>query len=252
MSIVGAIRRMLEAGFDMEQALIAAEVMEAEIMPARTARQERNRRYYEKKTSVTRLNKTHSDVSDDQDTPLTPLSDKERSPTPPKEINSPPLPPKTTLLSASAQGDFDALQNELVNAAGDNGIQPHAAFAVGPIAELISAGVDLKLDIIPTIRAKVARQSRPVSSWAYFIPAIREAYERRIGAAKGLPKPKYAELSEADWTRRLEFARRRKIWETATLGPAPGTTGCVVPLHLLQTDDGKGWVDISAQSRSAA
>lgn len=43
MSITAAIRRMLDAGLTIEQALVAAEAFEQEAQPAKTARQERNR-----------------------------------------------------------------------------------------------------------------------------------------------------------------------------------------------------------------
>ncbi|WP_146198926.1 DNA replication protein [Falsochrobactrum shanghaiense] len=100
MSIAAAIRRMLEAGLTIEQALIAAEAIEQEIKPARTARQERNRRYYEKKASEKRLNKTEQDVSDGEN-----LSPEKRSPTPPKKLTpiNPPSPPK----GGSSPTDFD-------------------------------------------------------------------------------------------------------------------------------------------------
>lgn len=62
MSIVAAIRDMLAKGFTVEQALSAAEAFEAAQMPPRTARQERNRRYYEsKKASEKRLKASYSD-----------------------------------------------------------------------------------------------------------------------------------------------------------------------------------------------
>lgn len=44
MSITAAIRRMIGAGLTVEQALLAAEAFEAEMLPGRTARQERNAR----------------------------------------------------------------------------------------------------------------------------------------------------------------------------------------------------------------
>jgi hypothetical protein len=67
MSVVGAIRKMLSAGLSIEQALIAAEAFEqeqAECAPTRTAKQDRNARYYAKKASEKRLKASYSDVSD--------------------------------------------------------------------------------------------------------------------------------------------------------------------------------------------
>lgn len=64
MSVAASIRDMMAAGFTLEQALTAVEIMEANA-PAqseahRTARQERNRRYYVSK----RLKASYSDGSD--------------------------------------------------------------------------------------------------------------------------------------------------------------------------------------------
>src|SRR5690606_3019015 len=67
MSITAAIRRMLDAGLTLEQALTAAECFEAVSPAPRTARQERNARYYQKKATEKRLNKTDQDASDDSD-----------------------------------------------------------------------------------------------------------------------------------------------------------------------------------------
>jgi uncharacterized protein YdaU (DUF1376 family) len=163
---------------------------------------------------------------------------------------------KTTLSSVvnarAADCDFDRLQEKLISAVGDNGIQSHGAIVVGPIAELIAAGINLELDIIPTLRSVSSRRTRPASSWAYFIPAIREAYERRIGAAKGLPKPKPLENTDDAWSKRLDFARQRKIWSTVELGPLPGQPGCLVPTKLLIASDGVGWTDIADNRRTAA
>lgn len=65
MSVTSAIRDLLEKGFTIEQALVAAEAFEASLMPQRTARQERNRRYYEKtKASEKRLKASEKDNSD--------------------------------------------------------------------------------------------------------------------------------------------------------------------------------------------
>lgn len=159
---------------------------------------------------------------------------------------------KATLSSvAPAQPDFDVIQGKLMDAAGDNGIQPHGAFIVGPIVELIASGVDLETDILPVIRARVARMSRPAGSWSYFVPAIREAYERRIAAGKGLVQAPQLATADEDWARRLRFARAKRMWSVAELGPAPGQPGCRVPRHLLETTDGQGWSDMSEGRRTA-
>lgn len=104
MSITAAIRRMLDAGLTIEQALIAAEAIEAEMLPARTARQERNRRYYEKrKASEKRLNKTVSDASDVSDAKTLSPEVPPHTPLPNPSNHNPPSPPK----GGSSPAGFD-------------------------------------------------------------------------------------------------------------------------------------------------
>lgn len=190
------------------------------------------------------------------------LQDKQREnrsrPNKNKEIDTPPFDhtePDTeatlsSVANASAHDDFDLLQSRLVSAAGEGGIQPHGALVVGPIAEMIAAGVSLELDVIPTIRSIASRRTRPAASWAYFVPAIREAYERRVKISAELPKPREIKTGDDDWIRRLRFARAKRWWSTEELGPMPGQPGCRVPAHLLDAEDGRGWSD--APGRAAA
>lgn len=149
----------------------------------------------------------------------------------------------SSIVDAPAQSDFDVLQSRLVSAAGENGVQPHGALVVGPIAEMIAAGASLELDVIPTIRAISSRRTRPAASWSYFVPAIREAYERRVKASANLPKPAELKTADDDWIRRLRFARAKRWWSVHELGPMPGQPGCRVPTHLLEATDGHGWKD---------
>lgn len=65
MSVVAAIRSLLAQGFSVEQALTAAEAFESASAPERTARQDRNARYYAKrKASEERLNASYKTTSD--------------------------------------------------------------------------------------------------------------------------------------------------------------------------------------------
>jgi hypothetical protein len=81
MSVTAAIRRMLSAGLTIDQALIAAEAMEAELVPQKSAGAIRQQRYRERnKASQT----VTSDACDGQVSPK-----KETSPTPPKEKTTP-------------------------------------------------------------------------------------------------------------------------------------------------------------------
>lgn len=92
--VAGLIADMVRAGVEPELIGRAAEAIAqsaANAAPARTARQERNARYYAAKASEKRLKASEQDVSDDGDA----LSPKEKSPTPPKEITPYPQTPST-------------------------------------------------------------------------------------------------------------------------------------------------------------
>lgn len=143
--------------------------------------------------------------------------------------------------------NLDGLQQKLIDAAGEK-IHPHGVFDLSAIIGLITAGVDLETDILPTIKARCATMQRPARGWAYFTEAIKDAHNRRIEAGKGLSKPKEtikpdSELSgedlNAEWTKRLNYARRNRTWFTAVWGAMPNKEGCRVPEHLLQPNDGK-------------
>lgn len=171
MSIADLIRKMSEAGASTEVIALAVEAIEGKDMlieAKRAAERDRKRR---QRSGQSR--DSHGTVTGH---PPSPLSDKETSPTPPKEINSPPLPP-AVMIGA------DDFENKILEAAGGM-IHPHGAIVVGPILSLITAGADLEFDVLPAIRATVARMSHPARSWSYFVPAIQAAFDRRIAAGK--------------------------------------------------------------------
>lgn len=172
-----------------------------------------------------------------------------------KELQSPqfhqsePEPKEAKASSASAPDadEIDLLQSKLIKAAGDK-IQPHGVFDLSSIIGLIGAGVDLNTDILPIIKARCAKMGSPARGWAYFTDAIRDAYSRRIAAGEGLAKPARtvtpdeelaADVLEAEWQKRLSFARRNRSWFSAVWGPMPGKADCRVPDHLLQPSDGQ-------------
>lgn len=152
-------------------------------------------------------------------------------------------------LSQKQNLDVIDLTKRLTEAA-DGKIQPHGALVVGAILELINNGVDLETDILPTIRAVATRMSKPANSWAYFIGAIRDAYNNRIQAGERPAKPATVTkidvfaLPQAEQERKLEFfleqARLHRRWNPR-LGALPWQDGCRIPEHLLKPNDGKGW-----------
>lgn len=242
MSIAVAVKHMLAAG--MDHAAIVEAVAEMESTLSCDTQAERRRAADRERKRSARLRNS----AESADAPVPPFSDKENPPTPPKEINSTPLTPQTTLLGEGAKIDFDRLTSQ-IEAVCNGKIQPHSLIVVGPIAEMIASGVSLELDVLPTIKAVASRLNKTVNL-SYFLGPIREAYEKRIGAVVNLPKPKEIDESETAWAKRLRFARDKRIWSTAELGPPPGRPGCRVPAALLLDGDGEGWKEI--ENRSAA
>lgn len=47
--------------------------------------------------------------------------------------------------------------------------------------------------------------------------------------------------TDDDWQRRLKYAREHRRWSSTRWGPKPGEPGCLIPAHLIRSDDGKGW-----------
>lgn len=187
------------------------------------------------------------------------LSDGYVSQNPIKTISEPE--PKDTIVSSAGTredaADFSQKQNldlkdltKKLTEAANGKIQPHGSLVVGMILELINNGVDLETDILPTIAVVSGRMSKPASSWAYFVGAIREAYNSRIKAGEGLAKPTNVtkldifalpkEAQEQNLAFQLEQARLHRRWNPL-LGPMPWQDGCRIPEHLLKPDDGKGW-----------
>ncbi|MEM6617465.1 MAG: hypothetical protein AAF619_13140 [Pseudomonadota bacterium] len=137
---------------------------------------------------------------------------------------------------------LENLETRLRTAAGlQNAVDP-ALCDVSPIVELINAGVNLEVVILPTVLSVASRAKRPPRSWQYFVQAINDAVERnRQGAANivQLMAPK-TDVDDATWQRRLRMGAERKVWPRAEFGPAPGEDGYAGP----DTDhDGQGWID---------
>lgn len=135
--------------------------------------------------------------------------------------------PDTITRAASQQQEAGAdLVDRLAEAAGIRGnIPPSLAFA-GEIIGLMQAGFDLEADILPAIRARPNPKAR---SWAYFVPQIREAAERR-SAAVSTPKPA---SSAVDWKAWCEAYFGGANWPHG-LGPKPDEPGCKAPADIVE------------------
>jgi hypothetical protein len=193
------------------------------------------------------------------DTLLPPSLDKEAPPTPPEEIKLSPLTPQTTQQGGRDASNLDRLSERLCDAA-DGKMHPQSAVVVGPILEMMAQGVDLETDILPAIRSRAAKLDRAVDL-RYFLGSIRDAYNRRIEAGRGLSKPKPStvkrpeDMTEGERRDRLakflSMARSSGIWLTWMLGPPPGQEGCNVPADLLEPRDTRiDWIE-EKQPRAA-
>jgi hypothetical protein len=81
-----------------------------------------------------------------------------------------------------------------------------------------------------------AKPDRPVMHATTFINERRFEGFSEIAAASA-PKP----ITEADWQKRLGYARNNSKWHVESWGPIPGASDCRVPETLLQPTDGQGW-----------
>lgn len=164
-----------------------------------------------------------------------------------QERETPPSPPQEP-------SRHERLEGQLREAAGWQSETNPNLFVTGCIGDIIDAGADLQRDVLDTIRARAGRMQRPPSSgWAYFVPAILEAREKRLGIQARVAKPPpRADADPETWNARLGMARGSRQWSRQAWGPMPGETGCAVPASLLRSGDGEGWVDRPASAARAA
>lgn len=135
--------------------------------------------------------------------------------------------PEAIFQTAATQlGGRGDLVDRLIEAAGIHGNpSPGLAFP-GEIIGLMQAGYGLEADILPAIRARPNPKAR---GWAYFVPQIREAAERRSAVA-ATPKP--AEKS-IDWRVWCEAYFGGAAWPHG-LGPKPDEPGCKAPADVVE------------------
>jgi hypothetical protein len=90
---------------------------------------------------------------------------------------------ETDITTHHAQGadDWGQLEAKCRQAAGWEREPSPNLFVIGPIAALRDAGCSLELDILPTIKAR-SPSCRGSKSWKYFISAIQQARDDRLGA----------------------------------------------------------------------
>ncbi|QPA25461.1 hypothetical protein IR196_05030 [Brucella anthropi] len=229
---------MLEAGLTIEHALIAAEAMEQEIMPARTARQDRNRRYYEKKASEKRLNKTKQDVSDASGV-VSPK--KETSPTPPKEKTTPSTISEANASSISLETEFEQQFWPIYPRRVGKGQALKAFRSARKQAELetILAGVRRYAE---QRRGENPEYTRHASTWLNGQSWLDEA-DQKFTAHRNEPPPKPRNIGDAirDEARRLGVLKDEPVSENRGFHDEGHPAGNVRVLDLAFRPSLKGF-----------
>ncbi len=64
-----------------------------------------------------------------------------------------------------------------------------------------------------------------------------ESWNDAPGAGAAAP----AVADDEVWGKRLAYGRTNSKWDVLKWGPMPGQSGCTVPKHLIQPNDGSGW-----------
>jgi len=171
---------------------------------------ERQRRYRERIKAGSDVQKRHGDVGEtSRDGGVTAQE---------TETETYTAPASDEAAAACSGPDLDpqVLESRLRDAAGDK-MQPHGGFVVGPVMELIRQGADIDLDVLPTVRSVAARLGRPARSWDYFVPAIKEAFDKRKAAGSwehrsGAPPPVKPASPAMQRHERIRQNLRREIY----------------------------------------
>lgn len=124
-------------------------------------------------------------------------------------------------LDADGRVDFNLLEQRLREAAGLDRDPSPGLMVLAPVLGLLEAGHDLELDVLPTIRAVMARSKRRPRSWDYFTEAITEASSQRRGlVAQGLRPAATAQAEKSSIFDRLaKDARNGQAGNSSSDGP---------------------------------
>lgn len=187
MSTVAFVRRLLEAGFSIEDALRAAEAHEAtvdETAPVRSKGAARQARYAERKRQ-----KTSENVSDDASDVRTSEPPFPSSPPAPPQL---PIPPSGSVTTREGCDDWPtgkasdhAKTLEALNLRIDPARKTGLVTSVGEIARWRQQGYSWALDVIPIVTAHAVRaRADPVGTWTYFAQPIAQSHANRTRPAE--------------------------------------------------------------------
>lgn len=158
-----------------------------------------------------------------------------------RKNNNPPYPPSTTNPGVRRdEPDLNFVKEAVWKAAqGNIDDTSTAAIVLAPIFDLINAGLDLELDILPAVETKIATLRRPLTTWArasipWFHDAAENNYRRRVGgsqnpATNSIPESKKPEI----WDKHLSVYFKHKHWPIAW-GPAPDQESCEIPREYIE------------------
>lgn len=242
--IAEAVRHMMSAGMDPEAIVAAIGAMESANTPVRTARQERNARYYSrKKASESRLNASEQDVSDDQDASRD-LSFPEVSPHTPLPNPSNPIPPSPPKGGSSptpkiSKSDCDAAFERFRQAYPRRDGSQDWPKARETFDRALKAGIEAGAIIAGAARYAEGVRKRGEDG-SRFVKQARTWLNGRLWEEfTGTDEPSLtAEQRPPGWPDRLPppdacfSAWSRGTWPGAW-GAAPGDPGCRLPADVI-------------------
>lgn len=230
MKISELIRKMADNGASAEAIAIAVEALEArdQIIEAnRAAARERKR----KQRAAVSCDSHGTVTGQSCDIPL----DKEKSPTPPKEIN----PPKEKTPKGVQKKSPIEVLSEVLSPKHSQAVAEHRRRMGSPLTEHAAELLAKTFAKCPAIGWTPDQAADEMISRGW--QGVKLDWLQNSTPPK--LEPATIGQSDDDWLRRLRFARMKLAWSANEWGPMPGQVGCKVPKHLLEPNDGKGWAD---------
>ena len=228
---VAALRELVSLGLTAEQILRVAEAQDEgtpKAEPAMTARQERNRRYYEKRlnASENRLKASETSESGEATLPLPPSPQTPPPPPPTRECKTPIVPP--------TQQPAEATRRKPKRAIPDGFPTAEAIAEQQAKARSVGANLDVANQAERFRNWSISKDARYVdwaATWRNWCDrAINNAPKTAVASAQGRVQ---APSEEDQQRRRLREYRRNGTWNTDDAGPRPEHPACRIPPALL-------------------
>ncbi|MFN4287551.1 MAG: hypothetical protein ACK4E3_03540 [Brevundimonas sp.] len=269
MSTVAFIRRLLDAGFTHDQALIAAEAFEAcapEPAPQRSKAAERQARYRARKTAESGSDDVHGVTSQRNKTSRVTLCDApspslEVSPQTPLPKPIPTLPPSPPKGGSSPTGE-DAEPDEPPPAKPKNVDEAEtvarfwndiaAANGLATVSKLTEdrrrkirarlrehglEGLQAAIRAVPRSRFLVGENDRSWRAGFDFVLRPESCAKLIEGGYGDDRRPAVSQAdppAPVDWGKRLSLWQSERYWPEQVYGPPPGQPGCRMPPEIMQ------------------